>query len=239
MGNYLLDSHMGRLNFSFFLLIVLFTSCGEKAPEGTVSQKPEAVKVSNLSLVENIFKDISSDTLYVFSDYENAPGFQFKGKAMDSLQAYVLPYEIRNKYSFYKDFGACYKFEMEPGKIAMIARVPGEFSSTAVKLFLFDVKKDSVINFINLSDVFGDAGEWDWGKSCIFKDGANGKRLLTYCYFSYQNPVGDENSSDTLTEVRNKYFLLDLSGKFGDTLSKDSAEISNKYARIVKKLEGK
>ncbi|NRA11125.1 MAG: hypothetical protein HRT57_04115, partial [Crocinitomicaceae bacterium] len=64
-----------------------------------------------------------------------------------------------NQYNINEEYAACYKFKIDDNRVGLIIRCPGEYSSTAIQLALYDLGKDRVTRTIYLSDVFGDAGE--------------------------------------------------------------------------------
>lgn len=219
-----------------FILMLSIISCSDSREKKTEANEPP--KVSRYDALKDLFKDVDQDTLYVYSTWElDDKNFQYKGLKLDSIQVQNLNYDNRKSFSAVNEIAACGKFELGQGFKALIVRSPGEYSSTVIELLIFDAAKDSVIKNIYLADVFGDAGESFVMSSCIFKDKGMGRLALSYYTSSYDHSVNGE-PNDSLVETSRRYVLFDLSKNIGDTLSKDSAFITGKYNRIVKKLEG-
>ncbi len=222
-----------QIKYSLVMVALIFAGCSDNAEK----VKPVTeTKMTKYSQIEKLFKDVASDTFYVFSDWEiQNPKYLFKGTTMDSIQISLLPYELKNKYTWTRDIAACYKFPIDASRIALIARLPGEYESTAIKLLVFDLEKDSVVETIHLSDVFGDAGEVYTYRSCLFKDKEKKPLILTYSYSSYDHGVNGD-STDTAVETWNNYYLTSLLKTPADTISKDSATIVTQHPEIIKKL---
>jgi hypothetical protein len=218
--------------YLFLFSICILVSCGREP----IAEKPiEVPKPSRLSVLDPLFKElVITDTLFLYSVWSDDTHYKFKGRSMDSLQVRALSTEESERYSYFKDFGACFKFPIDSLRMALVARVPGEYESTVLKLFMFDVQKDSVIHTLYLADVFGDAGEAMSYSSCLFRDKAHKLTLATYWSSEYDHRVGDEK--DTTVEHWNKFYLIDLSDIHADTLSKDSTTIVDRYPEIMKRL---
>lgn len=213
------------------IFLFLLASCSNKTTTDDIKSENTASKLSTLEL----FKDLTLDTFYVYSGDLHKDNNPFKGTRMDSSQIYFLPLEIRSSFDLDRDFGACYKFPLDKSKVGLIARVAGEYESSAIKLFVFDIEKDSVVKYVNLANTFGDAGDVDVYSSGIFKDKEGNLMILIYRWASYDHTVnGDPN--DTIVERWNTYSLIKLSQTSVDTVSKDSATIVTKYREIAKKL---
>lgn len=217
----------------FFSVVILLLSCNRE-PE--VQQAGPIPKASRLSMLDSLFRDIViEDTFFIYSTWgdEKNPN-PFQGFPMDSIHVTLLPYAEQMSYSRFRDFGACYKFPLDDSHLALIARVAGEYESTAIDLFVFDVKKDSVVQTIRLADVFGDAGESMWYSSCIFRDQNHALKLATHWHSEYSHSV--ENENDTTVERRNHFYLFDLDKQVGDVLSEDSAYIIDSHPQVMKRL---
>jgi len=217
----------------FFPVIALLALQACSEPE---AEKPkETPKASRLSVVDSLFGDlVIEDTFYVYSSWGGSENHPFKGTPMDSLQVASLTHDLKMSYSYFKDVGACYKFPLDASRFALIARVPGEYASTAVNLFVFDVEKDSVVQTLHLADVFGDAGESMSYSSCIFREKDHSLKVATQWHSEYSHSVDNEN--DTTVERWNRFWIFGLSKHTGDTLLKDSATIVNSYPQIMRGL---
>jgi hypothetical protein len=218
----------------FIAVLFILTGCSQQEAPKTIAL--EALPKSNYSKIQHIFKDISPDSLYVYSDWSvERNDFAFKGTPMDSAQFALLPRGWMDHYSWNKDFAGCVKFPLDSTKMALIARVSGEYVSSALKLFVFDLQKDSIVNTISLADVWGDAGESSVYNSCLFKDKNKDLLIVTYNSGSYDHRVG-QVENDTIIEKWNYYYIYKLSNNILDTLSKDSSDVVNRYPTIIDKL---
>jgi hypothetical protein len=219
---------------SLFFVIV-FIACNN---EPLKEKEAELPKISKLVQLDKNFKEISYDTFYVYSsDNTEDINYQFRGKPMDSVQVQALPAVMKELYKFSKDFSACYKFKISDSQTGFISRVPGEYVSSAVELFVFDIKKDSVTHQFFLADNFGDAGEVYNYRSCIFRNDKKKHMILSYFVTSYDHSV-EGDTADTSTETWNKYILFEVAKNSIDTVSDDSSYIVKHHPEILKKLTG-
>lgn len=220
-----------KVSVLLVISLIALQACSESEAEKTA----EVPKTSRLSIVDSLFRDlIIEDTFYVYSSWGGQENHPFKGVPMDSAQVASLTYDLKMSYTYFKDVGACYKFPLDASRFALIARVPGEYESTAIRLFIFDVEKDSVVQTLSLADVFGDAGESMSYSSCVFREKDHGLKVATQWHSEYSHSVDNEN--DTTVERWNRFWILDLGKHTGDTLLKDSATIVNTYPQIIKRL---
>lgn len=222
-----------KLIITILCLVLVFSNCSQQETSETVTEKNLAP--SRYSTIEHLFNSISPDSFFVFSDWDiEKANFEFKGTSMDSNQVAILPHEWIENYTWNKDFGACYKFNIDSIHVALIARVPSEYVSSAIKLFVFNLQKDSITKTINLADIFGDAGEVSYYKSCIIAKTNNLFDIITYNGGSYDHRASDEN--DSIIENWNYYYLYKLNKDIIDTLMKDSASVVNHYPTLTNKL---
>lgn len=225
-----------RIFYSCFVLIILILSaCSTPSTKSKKHRKKKRAKttISNYSKIDKLFKEISFDSFYVQSSFGfEKSNFKFHGKKMDSLQIEALPHDIRRSYQYNKDIAACYKFSMNEKEVGLIVRCGGEYSSTAIKLFVFDLGQDSVTASVNLADVFGDAGEFMSYQSCIFKDETEDLQILTYRHSSYHE------IDDTVEFVTESYSLLNDSTHWNKPVSTDSMLIVTAYPEMINKLSG-
>jgi hypothetical protein len=221
--------------FYFILIIFLFSYCSSE-PKTIERKIPVDSMPFHYVKLQELFKDFTGDTLYVYSDWspENK-NYDFKGAPMDSIQVSMLPHDIRANYNWNKDFGACYKFPLDSFNIALIARTSGEYVSSALKLFVFNLRCDSIVKTLSLADSWGDAGEASVYSSCVFKSPDKNLFILTYSWSSYDHSAGDVEN-DTIVEYWKSYSLYKLSKNVVDTVSQDSTAIVSQYSAIVQKL---
>lgn len=242
------------IQYFLFVLSLVFLSCShsqnsndkdpgfyhDSLPVTTLSDSTNtidpAIALKNSEIVNTFFKDVMTDTLFVYSTYEyDDKLYRFHGQEMNVRYKSFFPYHFR--YSFDPgEFYGCMKFPIGEKLIGLICRTPGEYSPTALKLMIYDKLKDSITSYIHVSDVFGDAGEIFHYNSCILRNN-NYVTILTYGHSSVDHSV-DEDSKNKAEEHWNHYCKLTFnSGKF-DTVSKDSATITNQHREIIKKMMG-
>lgn len=158
-------------------LIFLFFNCS-----GKQNEKLESVASPNLnsSLIDAnnqeaqflaLFQKLEADSLRLFSQY-GPERTHFIGKPIrqefykffidaydKESQAYFL--EERQELTIDKDaeFSAIYKFPVSEKFEGLIIRTPSDYESTSIKLFIWDVSKRKATGFIELAEIWGDAGD--------------------------------------------------------------------------------
>ncbi len=214
-----------------FLFAFACISCADRA---LTTAESSAAAASNYSKLDTLFEEITSDTLFVFSN-ETADDsrYKFVGTRIDSAEITALGLDFTEGWN--RELYACCKLPLSKSLIGLIVRGLGEYDVSKLKLFVFDTEKDSVISILDLADTFGDAGESFFSCSYIFEE-KNKKLMLNYYGGSYDHSV--ENLSDTIVDYWYRYYLYDLSKAPVDTLSKDSATIISKYPGIIKRMAG-
>ncbi len=236
---------MSKYFYGFVLMFFLqsmFTSCGNSAPVENQkeaeriheSDSPVIEKESRYADLLKKFKEVSFDTLKVFYSYDDK---SFQGKELTLKQAKVFPLGIEENY-----FGelsgvyACYRFKIDSTRLGLIVRTPSEYESSSIKLFVFDQKADKLQDhFIELGQMFGDAGDFIYKCSWLFKTKKNEIHSLIYDYQSYDHQV-DDTADLTVDEWKN-YALIDcIKGKF-DTLSTNGTQLKKRFKRILKEEE--
>ncbi len=214
------------------LALAVFSCRNEPDPKET--QSAQDTLPSRFSQLSSLFAPTNDDTLYVHSAWDINSSYKFFGKPMDSAHIFMLPYNYGTLFNWNKDFGACLSFPLDSSHTALLSRVPGEYVSSALSLFVFDKKKDSITLALDVADCMGDAGEAMDHSSCLFRDKDKNLMILTYYWSSYDHTVND--TADHKVDHWHNYYLSKLSSDKLDTLSKDSAEIVGRYPRIIKKL---
>jgi len=213
--------------------ILLLCACGnEPASEQPIPETAPAPRD-----LGSVFTDINPDSLYVFST-ENTEdkNYKFAGRPLDSSIISIFPYYVRGDERWSTQYFGCYKFALDSSRIALVTRVPGEYVSSSVQLFIYDVQRDSITQQIDLADMWGDAGEFSEQSSCIFYSPEKELKILSYHWSSYDHSVDPETETDTLTEYWDSYLLRGLSKNAVDTLSKDSIEIIKNYPAMLEKM---
>jgi hypothetical protein len=188
-------------------------ACGQTATEQPVKQQES--KYKHL-LTE--FKNKDFDTLHVISSADS--GREYLGVALDSLQNTLLPQDIAQQdFNEPPSVFAVYKFPIGHNQFGLIARTPSEYESSSIKMLFFDQEKDSITSYIELADFWGDAGYSNVKDAWLYKEKGDGLRVLVRIQETQDNSV--DSDTDTTVQEKTSYYLLDLSKKKSDTLSKD------------------
>ncbi|MCW3105073.1 MAG: hypothetical protein JWO09_3513 [Bacteroidetes bacterium] len=216
----------------YFLSILLLSACSSNP-----STDQSATETPATRDLGKTFADINPDSLYVYS-IENTEdkNYKFAGRLLDSSIISIFPYYVKGDQRWKTEYFGCYKFAIDSSRIALVTRVPGEYVSSSLQLFIYDIQKDSVTQQIDLADLWGDAGEFSEHNSCIFYSPEKELKILSYYWSSYDHSVDQETEGDTLIEYWEGYLLRGLSKNAGDTLSKDSAEIVRNYPAMLEKM---
>jgi hypothetical protein len=219
---------MRRL-FYLSTLILLF-SCDQKPAK---QQQAKTSKASKFKSLLTKYKDISFDTLKVFSSAElESRQYKFKGKQLNSADVSLFPKELLELYSNDNGYFACYKFHIDNKRTGLITRTPSTYEPSSIKLLIFDKQQDAITDFIELAETFGDAGDMAEKTSWLFKDERKKYKSFMWVEESHDNSVDDEN--DTTIQTRNYYYLFDLSKAKLDTLNKDEKELLKKFGSLIK-----
>ena len=204
-------------------------------------QKSNTIKKDNTTPVKNNkfdkflkkFKTITIDTFYVYSNYDDK---RFEGIRIDNIEGKLFPKEIieQNFINHQLDIFACYKFLIDSNRIGLIARTPSEYSPTSIKLFIYDTFTNSIINYIEIAEIWGDAGDSMEKQSWLFLKNNNLKVLLEKNE-STDHRASAEDENDTLIERWNYLYLIELKKSNFDTVKTNEKYIRNKYYKLLKK----
>ena len=150
---------MNKIRFTIFLIVCVLFSCTSNK-RSIVSTKPYFAPLKS-PRIETLYKWISiEDTLKVFSTQSlDDSTYKFHGKKLDSLQLSWFP----EKFNFYFDEDqpvyACYKFKIDAFNTGLITRVYSEYVSSKIQLFVYYHPADSIYNYRDLAEDFGDGGD--------------------------------------------------------------------------------
>ncbi|MGZ8570334.1 MAG: hypothetical protein ACXWW0_13170 [Bacteroidia bacterium] len=174
------------------------------------------------------YKDITFDTLHIYSSQPvEKDSFKYKGNKLDSLDVVLLTGETQKDHFFYEEFFSCYKFNIDSIRIGLISRVPGQNSSSAIQIYIYDKAKDSITENAELADNWGDAGFHFEEESYLFWDNNSGLKLFSWIYESEDHSI--ENENDTTIEERRHYHLVDYSKNLHDTISRNAKYLSREF----------
>ena len=214
----------------YVALATMLISCGNSA--GDQIRKENAFTSSTEALLSK-YHTISFDTLLVFStDNPESAGFKYKGSPFDSAEMLLLPKSFIDKYPADNGFHACYKFFIDSRHIGLITRSPSAYVASSIKLFVFDTEKDSITNYAELAENWGDAGDFVNKRAWLFKDKNKTWHSFIRVQEGHHNSV--ENPTDKTTSTWDDYCLLKIAGNSIDTLSKDSNLLAGRFSQLLK-----
>lgn len=209
----------------FTFLITILSCSNTNNSEATTTLESKYVRLTSK------YKDITFDSLEVYTTWDlDNEKFKYKGVSLDSIEVTYLPYNIKQwgvEHSFY----ACYKFKMNSTITALITRVPSYYSSSAIKLFVYDTQKDSIVKTLDLADSWGDAGDAFQYATCIYQQNNKDFLALAYTLSTYDHRAGGE-PNDTIIDYWYDYSLTNISKNPIDTITKDSATIVKKHKQL-------
>lgn len=214
----------------YFTILILLSSCSQ---EETKQQQADTQKESKFKILLVKYQEISFDTLQVFSSGElQNKQYRFKGTQLDSAEVSLFPPSLSEQYCYDHGFFACYKFSIDSIKTGLITRTPSTYEPSSIKLLLFDKQKDSITDYIELAETFGDAGDFAEKTSWLFRDEQKNYKNFMFYQRSYDNSVDDEK--DTTVQTWNYYYLFDISKPKVDTISKNEQELISKFGKLLK-----
>lgn len=211
----------------YLLCLCAVISCGEQEP---INAKP-GTKDSKHKKTLAHFYNIGIDTLAVEPpiDAESV----FFGKEIDSTGAFMFPEEIRNlPYNYPIKLFGVFKFVIDSNRLGLIARTPSDYAPVSIKLFFFDIKKDTITNYIELANGLVDAGDYLYLKSWLFRDSS--KHLKTLMWEHQRHDNSDDNPKDTTIVTEDYYTLLDISTPRIDTLFDRKETLPKQYEQLIK-----
>lgn len=228
--------------FQLFLVGCESPSKQKKSKESLAVESAQLVdsaaveKKSNYESILKKFKRISFDTLKVYYDSEES---FFSGKQLSYKEARFLPVEVYQDYNEGAMSGifACYQFEIDPNRIGLIARTPSEYESSSIKLFVFDQKADKVKhNWIELGQTFGDAGDYLFKASWLFR--TKKREIHAFIYSDlFSDDIFSEDTVDQIQTHWNEYVLINCMTQKFDTISKNEVQLKKRFRSLLKTEE--
>jgi hypothetical protein len=207
-------------------------SCGEPEP---INAKP-GTQDSKHKKTLAYFYNIGIDTLAVESpiDAESV----FYGKEIDSTGAMMFPEEIKNLH-YHNILGlyGVFKFAIDSNRLGLIARTNAVHAPVSIKLFFFDIKKDTIANYIELADYQQDAGDFMKMRSWLFRDSS--KRLQTLIQEHEWHDNSADNPKDTIITTADYYTLLDISKPRIDTIFERKEKLPKQYEQLIQAKQKK
>ncbi len=222
-------------------LVLSFTACQKnekivsdtKELDSVTVADQDSVAVETLPVSKNQtflkkFRQIELDsTAFIAPEY----GDNSTGPAITHEEIALFP-ETLSLAGFsnpdVRGFEAHSKFDINENLMGIVARMPGEYSFTSLKLFFYDKTKDAFLpQYFELADIFGDAGYYEEVKSWLWKDGENLKSLL-YRQTKVEKIEPDDPVRESKTE---DYYLVKL-----NPAKMDSSRVSKDDLQAFQKL---
>ncbi|GAB3919323.1 hypothetical protein [Mucilaginibacter boryungensis] len=173
----------------------------------------------------SLYQPINIDTFKVFSaENTDSAGYKFKGKRIDTTLLYLLPKGILWDDT---ECFAVYKFTIDKNNIGLITRTPGQYSTSSIKLLVYDKRKDTINDFFELAEKWGDAGDVLEKVAWIYKADNHKFNYLIWEEFSHYNSI--DNDKDTSVNRDDTYSLLEISNAKHDTLNKKAEALFKKF----------
>lgn len=174
------------------------------------------------------FKTIELDsTRFVAPNYEQ----KGLGPSLTKKELDLFPKDLdfSSFSSDYKEFEAISKFDINENLIGLVARMPGEYSFTSLKLFFYDKTKDEILQkYFEVADKLGDAGYTEEMKSWLFKDG-NQLKSFSHHFTKVEKIEPDDPTRESQT---NDYYIIKLSPEKIDTLRVSKTDLP-KYHKLL------
>jgi hypothetical protein len=215
----------------FPLCLIAVFSCDQQKP---IQSKANQSNSKYEPLLAQ-FKDIAIDTLQVYSpDNTDDTADLMSGRQIDSVNVMLFPQEFKERYlNSTQGLFAIYKFDIDNNRLGLLARTPSDYVPSSIKLFIFDKAKDSITSYVELAELFGDAGDVLIKQSWLFRDNARSLLALTNETQKYYHSADDRN--DTTVDVSDYYSLFNLSKGKIDTLIDHQEKLPVKYKSILEK----
>jgi hypothetical protein len=94
------------------------------------------------------------------------------------------------------------------------------------------IKKDTITNYIELGESWGDAGDFVELNTWLFRDSSKHLQALIREHQGHDNSV--DNPKDTTVTTTDYYTLLDISKPRIDTIFDRKEELPKQYEQLVK-----
>jgi len=148
---------MRKVLLAFIFLFILIISCSKKYNNNLAENETDKF----LSL----FKNVRNNSLTITSaEYlTDTTEYNFRGIAVDTFfyrfikDRYLdLGLNKHNGDNYY----ACYKKRLNDSTYLLIMRTPYEYWESSVKLYIFDLKSSKTIDYLEVAQNWGDAGDY-------------------------------------------------------------------------------
>lgn len=215
------------------LLVLLISSCDNGSASNVTidtSTKTEVISLKTAATYARLlekFPPVSFDTLGIEGPGISDANSPFNGHLLDNHLTELLPKEIsRHNYSY-----AISQFPLDADNTGLIARVPGEYESSAVVLLIYNHSSNTLKFGAELADTWGDAGDVEEKWSWLIRTTGQPLQKLLVRYTAHDNSV--DNEKDTTMESSTDYFLLYITAKGEDTVQKDNPTLLGMYGHLL------
>jgi hypothetical protein len=208
---------MNKLSRCLFLVALLAASaCTKKNPE----------QFSRYRALLAAYRDTTFDSLEVVTgdEVENSA---FRGiKIRDTNMIASLPVariaDDPDMPSITQGYYACFKFKLDSTHDALLTRIPSYYaSSTAIWLFLYDAKRDTITDYMPLADRFGDHNVTT--RSTLLTRLSNGEYQAWQTVEEDHPHEFDGDESDTTSDYWTSHSLYKLGSNKLELIRKDSS----------------
>jgi len=193
------------------------------------------IEKTHFNRLSTFYQDTTFADIFIYPDsaYIDSIYF-FRGNQIDSTTFNLLTENVTRGLPWTEGFYGIYSFKINEQYKGLLTRTPGEYSPTVISLWIYDIKKDSIVNNIQLANIFGDAGASETINSYLFFDKEQKLRALTYRHYYYDHSV--EEASDTTFEENHNFYFTKINFTTVDTLSTDSLKLHEQFKQQLKKL---
>ena len=201
-------------------IIMLIISCKQRNTSASIVTIKKDNKYQKTLLK---YKYFDKDSILVQSPI-NITESDFIGIELDSSDAILFPKEIANRH-FNDPPGlfAILKFQIDKNTIGLLTRTPAEYYPSSIKLFYYNITLDSITNYIQLADNWGDAGDYEYIESKLFFSKNNKLYALQKILIGHDNSVDDQN--DTTIQEWTYYNLYNIASGILDTIDTDQVKL--------------
>lgn len=213
-----------------FLLAIIVYSCSEK-PKASETEMVVEGYIADSFLAK--FEHIELDSLKIYSGGDmESDEYEFKGKPLETrdgsyIRSYFTKGDMAYDSSILNQFYACYKFDLSENRYGLIIRCPSEYESSSVRLFEYDMITQEATELMELSESWGDAGDWMEKQSLAFRDSINRLNVFHFHSIGYDHSV--EDITDTTVDVSDNYYLIRPKLNGNDTFERNSEFLKSKW----------
>jgi len=210
----------------FLLLCIIVNGCIRRGVDDNTITHEKAAPVSAHQQLLSKYITITQDTLHIYSCSEPyADSFYFAGTYLDSALSLLL---TGNKDHQLNSYYACFQFPIDSTTTGLITRTPSEYTSSSIRLFLYDKQKDTIYPSLELAESWGDAGDYMSKDAWLFW-GKEHHQLNCFVWQTNGHDNSMDNEKDTTQTEENLYYLVGISKGKSDTLNYHAAALAKRF----------